>query len=110
MIYELTASLRDDERLDLDAPIETIRSKIASNAPVIVRGFLRAEEAALIREVCGDWARREPDSNPEVTLSTPNYHRIDDDPPKSQVKGRLHKYVFFYWNADTDLVAAPFRR
>lgn len=101
---------RDGVGYDLDRPVSEIAAMIADRRPVIIRGLASESEVALVRSHCMLMNERMAPSNPPVTRSSRNYHRINLNPERSSVKSVNHVYRFFYWDSDTDAVAEPFRR
>lgn len=83
---------------------------LVRQGPVILRGLLSLEEAAGIRALCVDMAAREAPSNPAVTWTTPNYHRLNHNEPRSKVKSITHSWRLFYWNSLDSGLSKALRR
>lgn len=94
----------------LDCNIADLADSIARKQPLIVRSLVSADEVECVRSLCAEWSLREEPSNPPVTRSSKNYHRINLNPERSSVKSVNHVYRFFYWDENTNPVAAPFAR
>jgi len=101
---------RDLESIKLDRDLSELKSLIDSHTPSIVRGFLSAEEAEIVRNHCGEMSARSEASNPTIEPGVSNFHRIDHNSPKSLVKGIYHGFMMFYWNEQTNPVAHLFKR
>lgn len=109
-VLEVKVTGRRGAECTLDRSVQRIRAHVDEFKPVILRGLLARDEAMHVRRVCRDWASRTPPSNPGVFAGVPNYHRIDNNPPKTSVPKILHLYTFFYWNESSAEVAPYFRR
>lgn len=107
---EFRVTKRDGTAIGVEPGFEVLQEEIDAHRPVILRGLLSSEEAAHVRSTCVDWSASESEANPEIRFDTPNYHRIDNEPPRSHVPSILHKYIFFYWNRESDTVAGLFQR
>jgi Ca2+-binding EF-hand superfamily protein len=80
--------------------IAFIRDAISSDKVVILKNVFSKNRLLEIREAVFEYFKTNKESNPLVNGKTPNYHRVDNNPPKSAVKRIAHKYISFYWNRD----------
>ncbi|HEY9163112.1 MAG TPA: hypothetical protein VIN57_00780 [Magnetovibrio sp.] len=101
---------RDLEDVTLDRDLSELKKRIDSRAPSIVRGLLSPEEAASVRAICNAANASTEPSNPTIESGTQNFHRIDENHPKSRVKSIAHGYLMFYWNPETAPVSHLFKR
>lgn len=109
-VLEINVTNRRGAECTLDQPFERIRAHVDEFKPAILRGVLTPDEAMHVRRVCRECARATEPSNPGVFARVPNFHRVDDNPPKASVPKVMHLYTFFYWNEDSSEVAPYFRR
>ncbi len=101
---------RDGDECELDTTIAELAALISQKQPVILRQLISDAEATAIRSYCRTWSRQEAPSNPHVSRSSRNYHRININPELSSVKSINHLFRFFYWDQRTVAMATPFRR
>jgi hypothetical protein len=73
-------------------------------AYVVKRFYERERILAFRRFLLGVAAASEPSWHPCFD-GVPDYHRINDEYPKSWVKARMHSFYFHRWNAHRDLFA-----
>lgn len=109
-VLYLSAVERQGERCLQDEDLRHAVAHLRSGGTAVVKGLVTAAEAGHIRQVCRDWARREPPSNPCITTRSRNFHRIDQNPEKSKVKCIMHGFTFFYWDDSSKPVSGYFRR
>ncbi|ABX12030.1 hypothetical protein [Nitrosopumilus maritimus] len=109
-ILEVNVLDRNRDECKLDKSIDEIKENILSKNLVIIKNLLSQKEAQEIREFSREFAKNNHDSCPEIDLNIPNFHRIDNNPEKSQVKRINHLYCFFYWNSETNPIANYFKR
>ncbi len=84
-----------------DNLIKNVRQAITDKKVVILRNLICKTRALSIRNSILDfWAGTEPEVQKVLNNKSPNYHRIDNNPEKSQVKMVSHNYVSYYWNKD----------
>ncbi len=109
-IYETNVKNNYADHVELDKSLDVLREEIRSESLVIIRGMLSRNEVEHLRKFSRDFANSKPPSIPTVNRDTPNYHRIDENPPKSQVKSILHLHSFFYWNEESKPIINYFKR
>lgn len=109
-ILETNVLDRKEDKIFLDKSIDQIRLHVLSGNPVFVRGMLSGDEVEHLRFLSRKMASDQKVSNPPITTEAPNYHRIDNNHPKSKVKNMLHLYSFFYWNPESKPVVNYFKR
>jgi hypothetical protein len=109
-LLEVNTISIDDEHVKLDQDITKIKNHIRSKKPVIIRNILTNDEANVIRNYAIKMNDSQLPSSPNISSSTPNYHRIDHNEAKSKVKCILHLFAFFYWNKESEPVKKYFKR
>jgi len=78
-----------------------IRQAIIDQKVVILKGLIsKSRSISLRNSVIDFWEGTDPEVQKVITSSSPNYHRIDNSPEKSQVKMVSHNYFSYYWNND----------
>ena len=81
--------------------IKEIRKAIIDQKVVILKNLIDKEKCIFLRNSILDFYKNiKPRLLDDINNSSPNYHRIDDNPEKSQVKSVVHNYFSFYWNKD----------
>ncbi len=81
---------------------ERIFSKVTDNSIVILKDVFLAKEVAEIRHAVHQWGQITPATNPEKP--TTSWHRVDDNPAKSQTKHRFVCYMFFVDENDNMII------
>src|SRR6266540_231470 len=76
---------------------------IDANEAYVVKGFYPREQVLAFRRFVEDFARASEPSWHPCLDGVPDYHRINDEYPKSWVKARMHSYYFHRWNEHRDL-------
>lgn len=84
----LHVPVSDDELLEL----------IEQRKVVVLKGAFDGEAMTRIRDGCVRFAREHEPANPEIQPGVPNFYRIDNNPPRSQVKRICRSFALFYWN------------
>jgi hypothetical protein len=98
------------KKIAVDPDPGRIRRLVNGYDVALLRNFVTPAEVAAILNLCRRTeAEREP-SNPPPSRTAPNFHRINDNPPKSTVKGRRISHHMHFWNPETAAIEAPFRR
>lgn len=108
---EVLVISRSSDMIVLDTPILKLQSIISSKEPIILRELLTKNEAKTIRDHA--WLQTKLNKMitlPDIFLNCPNFHSINNNVEKSQVKKILHYYAFFYWNDESRSVDVYFRR
>ena len=78
-----------------------VRQAITAKKVVILKKVLSKTRAISLRSSILDfWKDVEPGVQKVIDNTSPNYHRVDNNPEKSQVKMVAHNYVSYYWNND----------
>ncbi len=81
--------------------ISDIRKAIIDQKVVILKNLIDKERCISMRNSIIDFYEDiDPCVLDYIDNSSPNYHRIDNNPEKSQVKSICHNYFSFYWNED----------
>jgi len=109
-MLEVFTAERKGEYIELDTNFDTIKQHINNKEPVVIRNILSNDEANHLRAFSIKLANRIQPSVPTITEGSPNYHRIDNNPEKSQVKCILHLFAFFYWNSESTPIVNYFKR
>ena len=71
---------------------ESIFSKVTDRSIVILKDVFPPEQIADVRRTVHQWGQKTPVTNPENP--TTSWHRVDDNPAKSQTKHRFTGYMF----------------
>lgn len=109
-LLEVKTLKRENDTVVLSHSLDDIRNHISSGNPLIIRGILSEDESNQMIAYSHQMSITQPPSCPKVEYGTSNYHRIDVNVEKSNVKSVLHLYTFFYWNEESSPIASYFRR
>jgi len=101
-LLDVNTISRNGEQITLDHDYSVIQNHVKSKKPVIIRNLLSVDESSQIRKYAIQMGKSEPSSSPNISEKSPNYHRIDNNEEKSQIKCILHLHAFFYWNKESD--------
>jgi hypothetical protein len=81
--------------------IRSIRQAIREQKVVIIKSVITKNRSLSVRNsIINFWKNIKPEVQKNINSSSPNYHRVDDNPEKSAVKMVCHNYVSYYWNND----------
>ena len=86
-------------------PVEFMAS-IQNFETYIVKQFYPSARIAAYRDFFKTVAQASEPSWHPCHDDCPDYHRINDEYPKSWVKAKMHSYYFHRWNQQRDLLAA----
>jgi len=109
-LLDVNTISRNGEQIRLNYDYSVIQNHVKSKKPVIIRNLLSTDEARTIRKFAIQMRKSLPSSSPKISEKSPNYHRIDNNEEKSQVKCILHLHAFFYWNKETEPIKNYFKR
>ena len=109
-LLDVSTISRNGEQIMLNYDYSVIKNHVKSKKPVIIRNLLSTGEARTIRKFAIQMRKSQPSSSPKISKKSPNYHRIDNNEEKSQVKCTLHLHAFFYWNKETEPIKHYFKR
>ncbi|MGY5142930.1 MAG: hypothetical protein ACW9XH_00420 [Candidatus Nitrosopumilus sp. bin_32a] len=109
-LLDVNTISRDGDQITLDHDYSVIQNHVKSKKPVIIRNLLSVDEASKIRKYATQMGKSQPPSSPKISEKSPNYHRIDNNEEKSQIKCILHLHAFFYWNEESKPVKNYFKR
>lgn len=77
---------------------EELLALIEERKVIVLKHAFDRDAMTRIKDGCVQFAREHEPENPEIKPGVPNFYRIDDDPPKSQVKRICRSFALFYWN------------
>ena len=80
--------------------VEMIRQAINRFGLVMLRRVFEKAALVEIRKRVFEFFLTNPESNPSIDVGSPNYWRLDDNPPKAAVKRVDQFFSSFYWNDD----------
>lgn len=82
---------------------ESLMRSIQDLDVYIVKKFYARDKILKFREFLADISRASEPSWHPCLNGCPDYHRINDEYPKSYVKGKVHQYFFHRWNEHKDV-------
>jgi hypothetical protein len=88
----------DEGSLEIPVPDAELLRHVDAGRIVVLKRAFAPEAMERIRAACVAYGRTHESSNPDLQPGVPNFYRIDNDPPKSQVKRICRSFSTFYWN------------
>ena len=111
LFHDIKAIERNRDHVKLSISFPEIATLIKDTSlPIVIRNLLSLDEAIQIRSYAKAFATHNVLSNPKIDVGCKNFHRIDYNNEKSNVKSILHGYASFYWNEETNEIAPLFKR
>lgn len=93
-----------------DAKVAELSKRLADCECLLIKGAVDEQPLRRIRDYLARVGRNSLPAYYKIEAGCPNFHRIIDCDPRSDVEGMFHQFVFHPWNQDFFDVFSMFRR